>query len=105
MSAATFRASGLIAVFAAVLAGCGGGAGGGTSNAQIPSPNALTAAEVATVIAQAVAEAKARNAPATIAVVDRVGNVLGIFAAAPAQSAGSRASTFCPRLRRRSRKR
>ncbi|OLE17484.1 MAG: hypothetical protein AUG50_08445 [Betaproteobacteria bacterium 13_1_20CM_3_63_8] len=80
MSAATFRASGLIAVFAAVLAGCGGGAGGGTSNAQIPSPNALTAAEVATVIAQAVAEAKARNAPATIAVVDRVGNVLGIFA-------------------------
>ena len=80
MSAATFRASGLIAVFAAVLAGCGGGAGGGTSNAQIPSPNALTAAEVATVIAQAVAEAKARNAPATIAVVDRVGSVLGIFA-------------------------
>jgi len=80
MSAATFRASGLIAVFAAVLAGCGGGTGGGTSNAQIPSPNALTAADVATVIAQAVAEAKARNAPATIAVVDRVGNVLGIFA-------------------------
>ena len=80
MSAATFRASGLIAVFAAVLAGCGGGAGGGTSNAQIPSPNFLTAADVATVIAQAVAEAKARNAPATIAVVDRVGNVLGIFA-------------------------
>jgi uncharacterized protein GlcG (DUF336 family) len=80
MSAATFRASGLIAVFVAVLAGCGGGAGGGTSNAQIPSPNALTVADVATVIAQAVAEAKARNAPATIAVVDRVGNVLGIFA-------------------------
>jgi uncharacterized protein GlcG (DUF336 family) len=80
MSAATFRASGLIAVFAAVLAGCGGGAGGGTNNAQIPSPNSLTMADVATVIAQAVAEAKARNAPATIAVVDRVGNVLGIFA-------------------------
>jgi len=80
MSAATFRASGLIAVFAAVLAGCGGGAGGGTNNAQIPSPNSLTMADVATVIAQGVAEAKARNAPATIAVVDRVGNVLGIFA-------------------------
>lgn len=80
MSAATFRASGLIAVFAAVLAGCGGGAGGGTSNAQIPSPNSLTMTDVATVIAQAVAEAKARQAPATIAVVDRVGNVLGIFA-------------------------
>ena len=86
MSAATFRASGLIAVFAAVLAGCGGGAGGGTRNAQIPSPNFLTAADVATVIAQAVAEAKARNAPATIAVVDRVGNVLGIFAMTGAAS-------------------
>jgi uncharacterized protein GlcG (DUF336 family) len=80
MSAATFRASALVAVFAAVLAGCGGGAGGGASNAQIPSPNSLTMPDVATVIAQAVAEAKARNAPATIAVVDRVGNVLGIFA-------------------------
>jgi uncharacterized protein GlcG (DUF336 family) len=80
MSAATFRASGLIAVFAAVLAGCGGGAGGGTSNAQIPSPNSLTMTDVATVIAQAVAEAKAPQAPSTIAVVDRVGNVLGIFA-------------------------
>ena len=80
MSAAVFRASGLIAVFAAVLAGCGGGAGGGRSNAQVPSPNSLTMADVATVIAQGVAEAKARNAPATIAVVDRVGNVLGIFA-------------------------
>jgi uncharacterized protein GlcG (DUF336 family) len=31
------------------------------------------------VIARAVAEAQARNAPATIAVVDRVGNVLGVF--------------------------
>ncbi len=31
-------------------------------------------------MARAVAEAQARNAPATIAVVDRVGNVLGVFA-------------------------
>jgi uncharacterized protein GlcG (DUF336 family) len=61
-----------------MLAGCGGGAGEGSN--QIPSPNALTSTDVATVIAQAVAEAKARNAPATIAVVDRVGNVLGVFA-------------------------
>jgi uncharacterized protein GlcG (DUF336 family) len=81
MSAMTFRAWALVALMGAsavMFAGCGGGAGGG--NNQIPSPNALTAADVTTVIAQAVAEAKARNAPATIAVVDRVGNVLGIFA-------------------------
>ena len=40
----------------------------------------LTVADVQDVIARAVAEAQARNAPATIAVVDRVGNVLGVFA-------------------------
>ncbi len=67
-------------VSATLLAACGGGAGSGNSNAVIPPSNFLTAADVATVIAQAVAEAKARNAPATIAVVDRVGNVLGVFA-------------------------
>ena len=39
----------------------------------------LTAADVGQVIAQAVAEANARGTPATIAVVDRVGNVLGVF--------------------------
>ncbi len=40
----------------------------------------LTAADVQDALARAVAEAQARNAPATIAVVDRVGNVLGVFA-------------------------
>jgi hypothetical protein len=39
----------------------------------------LTAADVQQVIAQAVAEAQARSANATIAVVDRVGNVLGVY--------------------------
>jgi len=39
----------------------------------------LTSSAVAQIIAQAVGEAKARNQPATIAVVDRVGNVLGVF--------------------------
>jgi uncharacterized protein GlcG (DUF336 family) len=72
------RASLSAAALGLLLAGCGGG-GGGNSNA-IPSPNALTAADVQQVIAQAVAEAKARSKPATIAVVDRVGNVLGVFA-------------------------
>ena len=41
--------------------------------------SALTIADVQQVIAQAVTEAQAHNAKATIAVVDRVGNVLGVF--------------------------
>lgn len=71
-----------ILVVAATLAGCGGGAGGGggcAGGCEASSPTALTVADVQQVIAQAVAEAQARNAKATIAVVDRVGNVLGVF--------------------------
>jgi uncharacterized protein GlcG (DUF336 family) len=41
---------------------------------------ALSAAEVGQILAQAANEAQLRSAPATIAVVDRVGNVLGVFA-------------------------
>ena len=44
-----------------------------------PSRQALTIADVQKIIAQAVGEAKARNAKATIAVVDRVGNVLAVY--------------------------
>ncbi len=40
----------------------------------------LAVADVERIITQAVAEAGARSAPATIAVVDRMGNVLGVFA-------------------------
>jgi uncharacterized protein GlcG (DUF336 family) len=65
-------------VWALALVSCGGG--GGNGGLQVPSSAAnLTVNDVEQVIAQAVAEAQARNAPATIAVVDRVGNVLGIF--------------------------
>jgi uncharacterized protein GlcG (DUF336 family) len=39
----------------------------------------LSTADVGRILAQAVAEADARGAAATIAVVDRVGNVLGVF--------------------------
>lgn len=39
----------------------------------------LSVADVQQVIAQAVNEAQAQNQPATIAVVDRVGNVLGVY--------------------------
>jgi uncharacterized protein GlcG (DUF336 family) len=62
------------------IVACGGGAGSGGQPATIPSPDALTAADVQQVIAQAVGEAQAQSAHATVAVVDRVGNVLGVFA-------------------------
>jgi uncharacterized protein GlcG (DUF336 family) len=49
-----------------------------TGNCATANTN-LLAADVQQVIAQAVAEAQARNTNATIAVVDRVGNVLGVY--------------------------
>jgi uncharacterized protein GlcG (DUF336 family) len=95
--------TGAIAASALLLTSCGGGGGsndfGGTpapgpvpapTPAPTPPPNsggafappaqaALNVGEVQQIIAQAVGEASARNLPATIAVVDRVGNVLGVF--------------------------
>jgi len=84
---------------ALVLASCGsggpssnGGATGGTGPTPTPTPppagqvfavpaaESLSSAEVGTIIAQAAAEARARGGAATIAVTDRVGNVLGVFA-------------------------
>jgi uncharacterized protein GlcG (DUF336 family) len=87
---------------ALLLAACGGGGGGSSPSPavtpaptptpqslyQVPAPEALAVAEVQRVIAQAAAEAQARGRPAVIAVVDRVGNVLGVFrmAGAPADA-------------------
>jgi uncharacterized protein GlcG (DUF336 family) len=51
---------------------------------EIPDREALSAGEVARILRQAVAEAEARAAPATIAVVDRVGNVLAVYVTAGA---------------------
>ena len=51
-----------------------------------PSRQALTISDVRKVIAQAVGEAKARGAKATIAVVDRVGNVLAVYRMTGAQT-------------------
>jgi uncharacterized protein GlcG (DUF336 family) len=74
-----------------VLVACGGGsqkkAGGvdpatpdqGCEGSCADTATSLTVAEVENVIAQAVAEAQARGVSATIAVVDRVGNVLAVF--------------------------
>jgi uncharacterized protein GlcG (DUF336 family) len=45
----------------------------------LPAPESLTAADVTLVLQQAVLEAQARSAPATVAVVDRVGNVLAVY--------------------------
>ncbi|MDB5716792.1 MAG: hypothetical protein JWM38_219, partial [Sphingomonas bacterium] len=92
-----FRITALASIAALLVASCGGGgggdSGGGGSGAPAtpppavvpasvftaPAQEALTSAEVGTIIAQAATEAKARDLPSVIAVVDRVGNVLGIF--------------------------
>ena len=92
-------ATSAIAIASLLLASCGGGGGGGggggdrqpdpqppqtptppTAVYPVPAQDALTQADVQQVIANAVAEATARNLPANIAVVDRVGNVLAVFA-------------------------
>ncbi|WP_245804473.1 heme-binding protein [Erythrobacter tepidarius] len=102
--------AGWIAAIALVLASCGGGGspssnggatGGGTTPPppppsgnlfSIPPAESLSSAEVGTIIAQAAAEARARNAAATIAVTDRVGNVLAVFAM-PGAAATARVPT------------
>lgn len=67
-----------------MLAACGGGGGGtgegGCSGDCVSTDGgALTAADVERVLAQGVFEAQARGARATIAVSDRVGNVLAVY--------------------------
>jgi len=92
------RLRGAIAILALVTGGCGDGGGSGsggtptvvtptpspppppTSNYVAPAQEALTQADVETVLARAINEAQGRSLPATIAVVDRVGNVLAVFA-------------------------
>ncbi len=63
-----------------ILVSCGGGGPDGGCNGSCQSPpQSLSSADVQTVIAQAVAEAQAQRAKGTVAVVDRVGNVLAVF--------------------------
>ena len=92
----------VLAMIAALsLAACGGGGGGGSGTTTPPptqppptgsSPYAFPAAEQLTtndvqqVLAQAIAEAKARSLPAVIAVTDRVGNVLAVYSMAGARA-------------------
>ncbi|WP_432768454.1 MAG: heme-binding protein [Sphingopyxis sp.] len=91
-----FRSATCAAIGALLLTSCGGGGGGGTpapTPTPVPTPTptptgglytppaaqSLTVAEVQQVVANAVAEARARGLPSVIAVTDRVGNVLGVF--------------------------
>ena len=89
-----FPSAAFVAMGALLLTSCGGGGGGGGTPTPAPTPTptptpttvytppaaeALTAADVERVLAQAVAEAQARGLPSVIAVTDRVGNVLGVF--------------------------
>lgn len=84
----------IITSCALVVGSCGGGGGGGSSPPSPPpppppptasrlftdpAPESLGVADVERVISLAVSEAQARSLPSTIAVVDRVGNVLGVF--------------------------
>lgn len=72
-----------------LLSACGGGSGSSDAGSGVgpvgcdgscaSASTFLAAIDVQQVIAQAVAEAKARGASGTIAVVDRVGNVLAVF--------------------------
>ncbi|HQW82675.1 MAG TPA: heme-binding protein [Pseudomonadota bacterium] len=89
-------------VFAIFIAGCSGSGNSGDPVGTSPPPagttdsgctgscaNAdsfLSVADVQKLIAQAVNEAQALNQPATIAVVDRVGNVLGVYRMTGARS-------------------
>ncbi len=79
----------LLCAAVAMVAGCSGGDPvartegtdntGGCNGSCSGSTTSLTIADVQQVIAQAVAEAQARGVNATIAVVDRVGNVLAVY--------------------------
>jgi uncharacterized protein GlcG (DUF336 family) len=93
----------LVTAAALVLSSCGqGGAGSsgnsGSNNGQgggsgsngpytAPAQESLSVNDVEQIIAQAVAEAQARSAPATIAVTDRVGNVLAVYGMSGAPAA------------------
>ena len=90
------------AVFGAAVAssGCGGGSSSSSTPAVSTTPVATTAtplyaapaaeslsvSDVKTILAQAIAEATARKRPSTIAVTDRVGNVLAVYTMAGAPS-------------------
>ena len=83
-----WRAAMTVCVLSACVVACSGDStqsstgtdqSGGCSGSCTTTGSALAIADVQKVIAQGVAEAQARNVAATIAVVDRVGNVLAVY--------------------------
>jgi uncharacterized protein GlcG (DUF336 family) len=84
----------------ALGASCGGGGGSGSAGTSPPAAPAetagarLTVADVKTVLARGIDQANNLGVDATIAVVDRVGNVLAVHEMAP--TAMTIASTFPP---------
>ena len=77
-------ATALAFILVAILNSCGGGGEsaavcGGSCAPPAVASDFLTVDDVQRIIAQGVSEAVVRNERATIAVTDRVGNVLGIF--------------------------
>lgn len=96
-------------VFCLLLSACGGGGGGGGGAGSSPASDAdsvpctgqcadpgirLTAADVKQVLAQAIDQADALGRKATIAVVDRVGNVLAVHRMAEQGQAVTISTTF-----------
>ena len=87
------RSIGVLSTVAFVMMSCGGG-GGSTSPSPVvtpppptatraytvPAQESLSVGDVQQVLAQAINEARARNRPAAIAVTDRTGNVLALYA-------------------------
>jgi uncharacterized protein GlcG (DUF336 family) len=86
------------------ITGCGGGGSGSGNTAENPTSECtgfcanansfLTVSDIQIIIARAVGEATSLNAPATIAVVDRVGNVLAVFRMAGANNPGPQGADF-----------
>lgn len=69
-------------LLALALSACGGGAttdDSGCNGSCASAASFLSTAQVEDILSQAIAEAQARATPATIAVVDRVGNVLAVY--------------------------
>ncbi len=79
-----------------LLAACGGGSNsnGGCNGSCTTAASFLTAAEVEAIVARAAVEAGAHGSAATIAVVDRVGNVLAVYQMTGAASAVTIASPY-----------
>ena len=74
-----------ITLLSAILSACGGGSGSGLNGGAdcsfniATTPQSLTMAEVERIVAQAIQASQSVGASSTIAVTDRVGNVLAVY--------------------------